>query len=208
LVLVGDAACFVDPVFSSGVHLATYSALLAARSINTCLGNHLDESKSFSEFEARYKREYKYFYEFLTAFYELDQDTEGYYWKARSLISGDKSAEDAFLTLVGGDASGELQNAVAVASNTRSEIAKSLFPFALTKFTQNKVDDGNFKQTATEFWEELVAEGTQLQIRGTCSKNTQHERPLFAGGLVPSKDGLHWANPTSPARKSFAGSTK
>ncbi len=36
-VLVGDAACFVDPVFSSGVHLATYSAVLAARSINTCL---------------------------------------------------------------------------------------------------------------------------------------------------------------------------
>src|SRR5439155_111060 len=35
--LVGDAACFIDPVFSSGVHLSTYSALLAARSINTCL---------------------------------------------------------------------------------------------------------------------------------------------------------------------------
>lgn len=37
MVLVGDAACFVDPVFSSGVHLATYSGLLAARSVNSCL---------------------------------------------------------------------------------------------------------------------------------------------------------------------------
>lgn len=36
IVLIGDSACFVDPVFSTGVHLATYSALLAARSINAC----------------------------------------------------------------------------------------------------------------------------------------------------------------------------
>jgi hypothetical protein len=36
LFLVGDAACFIEPVFSSRVYLSTYSALLAARSINTC----------------------------------------------------------------------------------------------------------------------------------------------------------------------------
>lgn len=38
MILIGDAACFVDPVFSSGVHLATYSALLAARSIKWAAG--------------------------------------------------------------------------------------------------------------------------------------------------------------------------
>ncbi len=37
MVLVGDAACFVDPVFSSGVHLLHSGALLAARSINSTL---------------------------------------------------------------------------------------------------------------------------------------------------------------------------
>ena len=55
LVLVGDAACFIDPVFSSGVHLATYSAMLAARSINTCLKGTIDEQPCFDEFEARYR---------------------------------------------------------------------------------------------------------------------------------------------------------
>lgn len=42
MVLVGDAACFVDPVLSFGVHLATYGALLAARSVNSCLEATLD----------------------------------------------------------------------------------------------------------------------------------------------------------------------
>src|SRR6478735_1907171 len=59
-VLVGDAACFVDPVFSTGVHLATYSGLLAARSINTLLrGGPIDETAAFSEFETRYRLEYE-----------------------------------------------------------------------------------------------------------------------------------------------------
>src|SRR5678815_2025968 len=56
LLLVGDSACFIDPVFSSGVHLATYAALLAARTVNTCLtpGNDLSEERCAAEFERRY----------------------------------------------------------------------------------------------------------------------------------------------------------
>ena len=65
IVLVGDAACFVDPVLSSGVHLATYSGLLAARSINSCLAGLVDEESAFTEFERRYRREYGGFYQFL-----------------------------------------------------------------------------------------------------------------------------------------------
>lgn len=49
MVLVGDAACFIDPVFSSGVHLATYSGLLAARSINSTLSGELAEERCFAE---------------------------------------------------------------------------------------------------------------------------------------------------------------
>ena len=71
MVLIGDAACFVDPVFSSGVHLATYSALLAARSINSVLAGTVDEAAAFAEFEGRYRREYGVFYEFLTSFYDM-----------------------------------------------------------------------------------------------------------------------------------------
>jgi flavin-dependent dehydrogenase len=39
--LVGDAACFLDPLLSTGVHLATFSALLAAASISAVIQGEL-----------------------------------------------------------------------------------------------------------------------------------------------------------------------
>ena len=102
MALVGDAACFIDPVFSSGVHLATYSGLLAARSINSALAGLVPEDRCFAEFEARYRREFGLFRDFLTAFYELEVDERSYFWQA-SRVSGRRGAgREAFLDLVGG----------------------------------------------------------------------------------------------------------
>jgi FAD-dependent halogenase len=206
LVLVGDAACFVDPVFSSGVHLATYSALLAARSINTCLAKHLDEAVAFAEFEARYRREYRYFYDFLTAFYELDQDLEGYYWKARNVMNED-SGERAFLNLVGGDASGELAHNIQRNSTERSDIAKVLFPGANGATADMPAESEQDPNERSGFWGELITEGAQLQLRGTLKNSTPQELPLFPNGLVPSSDGLHWVEPKGAA-KSYAIATR
>ena len=96
-VLIGDAACFVDPVFSSGVHLATYSSLQAARSINTCLRHELGEERSFTEFERRYRREFGNFYQFLMSFYDMNQDKESYFWSARKVLNTEESANEAFV---------------------------------------------------------------------------------------------------------------
>ena len=78
-VLVGDSACFIDVLLSSGVHLATYSALLAARSINTCLAGDLDEGPSFDEFEMRYRLEFSRFYQLLVGLYDMRKDGETYH---------------------------------------------------------------------------------------------------------------------------------
>ena len=40
-ILVGDAACFIDPLFSSGVHLAFMSGMLAAAHITTAIKDKL-----------------------------------------------------------------------------------------------------------------------------------------------------------------------
>jgi halogenation protein CepH len=102
MALVGDAACFIDPVFSSGVHLATYSALLAARSINSTLAELLPEDRCFAEFEARYRREFGLFHDFLVAFYELQVDEQSYFGQAHRLSGHRGSNHEAFLDLVGG----------------------------------------------------------------------------------------------------------
>jgi halogenation protein CepH len=107
MVLVGDAACFVDPVLSTGVHLATYSALLAARSINSTLAGTVDEQEAFDEFEARYRREYGNFYEFIVSFYDMHVDESSYFWRARKVINHQGTDLAAFARLISGVSSGD-----------------------------------------------------------------------------------------------------
>ncbi|HLJ16221.1 MAG TPA: tryptophan 7-halogenase [Bryobacteraceae bacterium] len=191
MVLVGDSACFIDPVFSSGVHLATYSALLAARSINTCLRNELDEQRCFSEFEARYRREYALFYDFLLAFYDLNNDLDSYFWHARRVTSSPEIGNRAFIDLVAGVAgSGEnLYSSPEEFFRQREGLGKLLFP--------QSVDDGAgarkpIEPKGAEFYASLVSEVVQLQAQATLREQRPAETPLFPGGLVASPDGLHW----------------
>lgn len=202
LILVGDAACFIDPVFSSGVHLATYSALLAARSVNSCLANTLSEGLVFQEFEARYRREYRYFYEFLTSFYDLDQNLDSYYWNARVVLNSQESGNHAFLNLVGGDASGELMRISEAASGGRRVEGKQLFPAAAGSLEDMYYETNEPSTERGQFWTDLNAEGSQLQVRGALRKSLVFERPLFENGLISSRDGLHWIQPTGTNRLS------
>ena len=108
MVLVGDAGAFIDPVFSSGVHLATYSALAAARSINSVLAGVVEEDRSFEEFETRYRREFAVFRDFLVAFYKMHVAEETYYWQAKQIAQHDGAVLEAFVDLVGGMSGGDV----------------------------------------------------------------------------------------------------
>jgi halogenation protein CepH len=197
IVLIGDAACFIDPVFSSGVHLATYSALLAARSINTCLQSVMSEDVSFAEFETRYRREYGLFYEFLAAFYNLDQDLDSYYWAARKLLAMEERSNEAFVSLVGGNASGELIPGGSHNGGAQTGIrGEHLFPAAMGTSTDTYLESGGRSSEGSRFWKELNSEGHQLQLRGALPGMSMTERPIVRDGLVPSSDGLHWADPS------------
>src|SRR5262249_29649944 len=46
--------------------------------------------------------EYAVFYDFLVSFYDMHQDEESYFWKARKVLRSDEAANDAFLQLVAG----------------------------------------------------------------------------------------------------------
>jgi halogenation protein CepH len=182
VVLVGDAACFVDPVFSSGVHLATYSALLAARSINTCLSGDLDEESCFREFERRYRREYGNFYQFLLAFYDMHQDKESYFWTARKVLNTEEQGNDAFIRLVGG----------------WGTTAEPLYAKADEFFAEREGIGEMFQKwvnkesVQTSFLKDLQTEVIQVQNQALIGQRRQKEAPLFEGGLVPSTDGFHW----------------
>jgi FADH2 O2-dependent halogenase len=68
--LVGDALRFVDPIFSTGVDVATYSALYAFEAIQASLAGE-DEERAFKEFERRVGDGIDAWYELIALFYKL-----------------------------------------------------------------------------------------------------------------------------------------
>jgi flavin-dependent dehydrogenase len=103
--LVGDAAAFLDPLLSSGVHLATYSALLAAASLASIYRGEVAEAEGMTFFEQSYRQAYLRFLVFLSAFYDVGRTKESYFWEAQKLTQEDVTADDlrkAFLKLVTG----------------------------------------------------------------------------------------------------------
>lgn len=70
--LIGDAARFVDPIFSSGVSLALNSARLAHRDILAALETGDFGRESFSTYETTQRLGTRNWYRFITVYYRLN----------------------------------------------------------------------------------------------------------------------------------------
>lgn len=102
--MIGDAACFLDPLLSTGVHLAMYSAMLAAASLTSVIKGSFTEAEAFEYFEKSYQSAYMRFFVFVEAFYQM-KGKDTYYEKAADLSSFETDSEhlkQAFLNLVSG----------------------------------------------------------------------------------------------------------
>jgi flavin-dependent dehydrogenase len=103
--MVGDAAAFLDPLLSSGVHLATFSAMLAAASLISFYRSEVTEDEMQSFFEKSYRQAYLRFLVFLSAFYDVGRTKESYFWEAQRVTQEEVSVSElkrAFLKLVTG----------------------------------------------------------------------------------------------------------
>jgi flavin-dependent dehydrogenase len=69
LLRVGDAAGFMDPVFSSGVYLAMYSGRLAARAVLASLAAGDDGRRRFKSYEKTIFRAMDLYFEMVEGFY-------------------------------------------------------------------------------------------------------------------------------------------
>jgi halogenation protein CepH len=196
VVLIGDAACFIDPVFSSGVHLGTYAALLAARSINTSLRGTIPEEQCFTEFESRYRREFGNFYQFLSAFYDMHQDLESYFWAARKILNTEEGTNEAFVRLIAGVSSKDeplfSSTDFFKARIGLGEWFQGVIPDqAVSRDKVPQFDKSKFDPA--QFMKGFTSEIVQIQSQALYGSDRQAETPIAPGGLVPSKDGFHWA---------------
>jgi len=69
--LVGDAARFVDPIFSSGVSVALTSGMFAAESILEMIHGGVDEQTGAEQYDHKLRAGVNIWYEFITSYYRL-----------------------------------------------------------------------------------------------------------------------------------------
>ena len=112
--LAGDAACFVDPLFSSGVHLALSSGVLAAALATSALKDAELGRAAAVAYADQYRRQYEHFRELARLFYAGNRTVDSYFWEARRLTGGDGEtpARLAFVRAVAGQPPAGYERAV------------------------------------------------------------------------------------------------
>lgn len=85
--LSGDAACFLDPLLSTGVHLATYSGLLAAASIASVLRGEVGEQRAHEFYSTVYRHAYERLLVLVSVFYESYRGRDYHFYNAQRLTS-------------------------------------------------------------------------------------------------------------------------
>tara|TARA_Y100000588_G_scaffold90312_3_gene97163 strand:+ start:2277 stop:3914 length:1638 start_codon:yes stop_codon:yes gene_type:complete len=102
-ILAGDAACFVDPLFSSGVHLALMSGVLAAAYVTTALNDPSLAEDAGQVYQELYLKEYNQFREMARLFYSSNLSAESYFWEARRITNASHySPRESFIQAVAG----------------------------------------------------------------------------------------------------------
>ncbi len=102
--LVGDAACFIDPLFSSGVHLALTAGILAAAWVTTALRQPELAAAAGRVYQDLYYRQYGHFRAMAQLFYASNRTVDSYFWEARRLLGEDdrRTPRQAFIHAVAG----------------------------------------------------------------------------------------------------------
>jgi flavin-dependent dehydrogenase len=96
-VMVGDAVCFLDPLLSTGVHLAQYGALAGAAAIATTLRGEIDETRALTFFDYVYRRAYSRFLVLVSRMYRQYVGADEYFAHAHDLVHADSHGGDRAL---------------------------------------------------------------------------------------------------------------
>jgi flavin-dependent dehydrogenase len=104
--IVGDAACFLDPLLSTGVHLALYSGMLAAAAIISLDRGEVTDEEAQGFYETLYRNAYARLFLLVSGVYEQYQGKDSYFWLAQRLVNEDGSLPEpsnaAFVEIVAG----------------------------------------------------------------------------------------------------------
>ncbi|QQQ73410.1 tryptophan 7-halogenase [Saccharothrix sp. 6-C] len=103
--LAGDAACFLDPLLSTGVHLATFSGLLSAATIASVLRGEVDEERARNFYQTAYRGAYERLLVLVSVFYDAYKGKDEHFFKAQKLTLREREGlnlNESFLHIVAG----------------------------------------------------------------------------------------------------------
>lgn len=104
--ITGDAGCFIDPLLSTGVHLATHGAMLAGASIASMLRGEITPEEARLFYEHSYRHSYLRLMVIVSGLYQQYDGPPAYFWQAQALTHNDYSdpeaLDEAFLYVVTG----------------------------------------------------------------------------------------------------------
>lgn len=108
--MTGDAAGFVDPLFSTGVFLAMNAASYGSRVIDKILSNPIKEQELLEEYEMKYKKFLDVVLSFVHYFYDSNRKRQDYFEKAKELVDPveEMTARRDFVYLISGLAGSHL----------------------------------------------------------------------------------------------------
>lgn len=172
-ILVGDAACFVDPLFSSGVHLALTSAVMAAAYVHAVDEDPTMKGPAAKVFEQLYRKEYSHFRELARLFYASNRTAESYFWHARRILRDtDADARESFIRAVAGQPPRGYERAV---------LSRGEMPPEVAELFGRTASDRRIKQAR-------VNQGLSLDLVPKLADGAELERrPILADG------GFQWS---------------
>jgi FAD-dependent halogenase len=156
----------------------------------------IDEQTAFTEFELRYRREFRVFYEYLLCFYDLHVSEQSYFWNAKKVTKDTSSELEAFVNLVSGLSSNEKVLTGSAALVQRSKDQAKEFADAINESAAAE-EFSMYPIFNTSVAREAGLEGARVQSRATLGDAAGPEEPLFDNGLVASPDGMHWSQVAS-----------
>ncbi|PKB80880.1 MAG: hypothetical protein BZY88_07650 [SAR202 cluster bacterium Io17-Chloro-G9] len=151
-ILVGDAACFVDPLFSSGVHLALMGGVMAAALAVSTLKDPGIADAAGRAYQELYLQEYSHFREMARLFYTSNLTSDSYFWEARRILGQSPeqtreapenfSPRHAFIRAVAGQPPRGYERAVLERGQAPAEFSESVRAVELDRARRREKLDG------------------------------------------------------------------
>jgi halogenation protein CepH len=179
--LCGDAACFVDPVLSTGIALAMNGAIRASLTLGAALRRPELEPLAMHWYDTEYRKTAQDFLELALHWYHGERSREDWFWQARRIVDPSQSfsLQQAFSLIAAG-----VSRSPGATSHLKLKHAGGFSP------EQLKVIYQNFELELSDEQQEELEVYLEQERQARDYEPVTTERLL--SGIPVWTDGVHW----------------